>query len=95
MMFGVPDYPALVALKEMQSQELKAAFSTTEAKDRKIIRDNIDKITNDISIYESKIYGGQETENVRKALYKHMESEKLRLRPEYVAEDIKQGKVKI
>ena len=94
MMFSLPDYPALVALKEMQSQELKAAFSPSEAKDRKIIRDNLDKITSDIAVYEDRIYTGTETENVRKALYKYMEQERVRLRPEFVAQDIKSGNIK-
>jgi len=94
MMFGLPDYPQLVALKELQAQELKAAFSPSEAKDRKIMRDNLDKITNDIAIIEDKIYYGTETENVRKALYRYMEANRLALRPEHIAEATRSGNLK-
>ena len=93
--FGIPDYPALIAQRELQAKELEAAFKETDPKERKVIRENIDKSTERICEYEAKIFGGMETENVRKALYKHMESEKLRLRPEHVAGDTKKGKLKI
>ena len=87
MMHSIPDYPALVAQKELQAKELVAAFSPSEAKDRKIIRENIDKSTEQIAQYEAKIFGGAETENVRKALYRFMEADRIRLRPEFLAED--------
>ena len=91
---GLPDYPALIAQRELQAKELEAAFQSKDPKDRKIIRENIDKSTERIAEYEAKIFGGQEVENVRKALYKHIESEKLRLRPEYIAEDTAAKKLK-
>lgn len=93
LMQGIPDYPALVALKEMQAQDLMASFQPTEAKDRKLIRENLEKITNDIATLEERIFTGRETENVRKALYQYMETERVRLRPEYMASLIKAGKV--
>ena len=77
------------------AKELEAAFKETDPKERKVIRENIDKSTERISEYEAKIFGGQEVENVRKALYKFMESEKLRLRPEAIAEDTAKKKLKL
>ena len=95
MLFGLPDYPALIAQLELQAKELVAAFSPSEAKDRKIIRENIDKSTERIAEYEEKIFGGAETENVRKALYHNIEADRIRWRPEYVASDIAQKKLKV
>ena len=93
LMQGIPDYPALVALREMQAQDFIAAFAPTEAKDRKQIRENLEKITSDIARLEERIFTGVETENVRKALYQYMEAERVRLRPEHMAQVIKAGKV--
>lgn len=94
LMQGIPDYPSLVALREMQARDLEDSFRPTEAKDRKQIRENLEKITSDIARLEERIFTGVETENVRKALYQYMENERVRLRPEYMAEVIKAGKVK-
>ena len=95
-MHGLPDYPALVSLKEMQAQELKFSFRQIDKpQDRKIIQENIEKSTDRIKEYEEKIFGGGEIENVRKALYKYMESERLSLRPEKKAREIKNKKLKV
>ena len=90
---GIPELPALVAHRELQSAEMEAAFGTTDPKDRKIIRENIDKGTERIAEYEEKVFGGKEVENLRKELYKNIEAEKIRLRPEHIAEDISKQKL--
>lgn len=91
---GIPELPALSAHRELQSAEMEAAFNpNTDAKVRKEIRVNIDAGTLKISEYEEKIFGGREVEALRTELYKYMESLKLALRPEYIAQATKQGRL--
>lgn len=93
-LLAIPELPALAAHRELQSAELEAAFNpNTDAKERKEIRINVDAGTARIAEYEAKIFGSQEVEAVRTALYAHMEFLKTQLRPEHVATAIKQGRV--
>jgi hypothetical protein len=92
---GVPELPALAAHRELQSAELEAVYNHKDAKDRKQIRENIDKGTERIKEYEQAIFGGTEVLSLRTELYKTMESTKLRLRPEYIAEDTRSKKLQI
>lgn len=93
-LLAIPELPALSAHRELMSAELEAAFeATTDPKTRKEIRLNIDASTEKIDEYERKIFGGSESEALRTSLYAHMEQNKLRIRPELMAEAIKAGKV--
>jgi len=83
MMHAIPEYPALVATLELQAQELAESFKQTDKpKDRETISNNVKRTTDQRREYEKSIFGGEEVENVRRALYERIERDKIRLRPE-------------
>ena len=84
-MFGIPDLPVLTAYNEMIDREFSAAPKESDPKLRKVIMLNIEELTSKIEQLERKIFSGEETENVRKSLYRLMEKQKLGLRPEEMA----------
>ena len=94
-MFGLPDLPRHTAYNEMLDKELAAAHKETDPKIRKVIRENIDELSKEIEAIERKIFTGEETENVRKSLYRLMEKQKLGLRPEDMAVAIEEKKIRV
>jgi len=92
MLFNNPDYLSLVAYTEMLVREAEASLS--EKYDGNTIN-NIIKLNKEIKILMTNIFGGDPSKNLIKALYRTMEREKLRYRPEAVAEDIKDEKLDI
>ena len=86
-MFGLPDLPKHTAYNEMLDSELSAAAKERDYKLHKVIMDNIESLSVKIESIERKIFTGDETENVRKSLYRLMEKTRVP-RPEYMAQDI-------
>ena len=90
-----PDFIMYSTYWELLSKEIEDALAIDKPKDREYSRKNIEELGNKISQLEQSIFGGVEVEELRKALYAEMEKEKLRLRPELVAQDIKNKKLDI
>jgi len=92
--FALPDLPALTAYNEMIDHEFTSAAKEKDSKLIKVILANIDELREKIETLERKIFTGDETENVRKALYRLMEKQRLP-RPENVAQDIESRELKV
>lgn len=85
MLFNNPDYISLVAYTEMLIKETKISLGKEYNKDT---INNITKLNKEIKILMINIFGGSPHRNLIKALYRTMEREKLRYRPELIAKDI-------
>ena len=92
--FALPDLPAHTAYNEMIDHEFTSAAKEKDSKIIKIIMINIDELRGKIESLERKIFTGEETENVRKALYRLMEKQRLP-RPEIIAKDIENKDLKL
>lgn len=92
---GVSELPALAAHRELLAAEYEMAFGgNTDPKERKVVRENIDKGTEKMKQYEQLVFGGSEVSSLKTELYKYMESQKLRIRPELIAESTRSGNLK-
>lgn len=89
---GIPDLPVLIKYIEMLDKEMSTPLPD-KPKDRQYIQDNIETLLTKIEGLEVKIFTGKESEKARESLYKLLEQERVRLRPEYVAEAIQAGKL--
>jgi len=87
-LFGIPDLPALMAYTEILHKQVLAAMKETNEKKLETIQKNIENAIEKISLYERKVYGGEETEQARKSLYLLIEKQRLSLRPEDKAKEI-------
>lgn len=94
-LFNNPDYVAYVSYWEMLVSEMLASMETSDSKVLKVIRDNISKLREELNQLSDNIFRGDSTHMLRKALYAEMESEKLHLRPEHIAKQIKEGDLKL
>lgn len=94
-LFNSPDYITYTAQWELLYKEITRSFTAEDSKETKEIRLNIDALRKNINELSRIIFYGEDNKELRKALYKHMESDKLRLRPEYFAEDIQNDKINI
>lgn len=64
--------------------------------ERKLIRENIEKLTDSISMCEKHLFGGIDSENIRNALFADSErDEAIRLKPEHMAQDLENKTVDI
>jgi|GEM_PF-2618166 len=91
-LFGIPDASAYMAYTEILHKQVTAAMRETDAKKLKIIQENIENAMEKVTIYERRIFSGEETESVRASLYRYAEKQRLNLRPEDKAKEIHAGK---
>jgi len=94
-MFGLPDLPTLVAYNEMIDHEFSSSAKVKDHAMIKTIIQNIEGLRTKIEQLERKIFSGEETENVRKSLYRLMEKQRLGLRPEEKAVEIAENRVNV
>lgn len=94
-MFGIPDLPVLMAYTEILHKQVLAALKVTDAGKLVTIQKNIETAIAKISVYERRIFSGDETESARKSLYLLMEKQRLNLRPEAKAKEIESKELKI
>lgn len=87
-MFGLPDMPAYLAYTEILHKQVSAALKETDEKKLKIIQENIESSRTMVAQLERKMFGGEEVESVRAALYRLAEKQRLNLRPEHKAQQI-------
>lgn len=94
-MFGIPDYPAFVVYSDILDKQFRSAKKCNDEKKLKIIQENIENAMKMVALYERNIFGHAETENVRAALYRLQEKQRLNLRPEHIAELIEKKALKL
>jgi hypothetical protein len=90
---GSPDMIRYVAFQQMLSAQVSRSMSETDEKLVKVIRENINNISDDLKQIEVNLFGDNENA-LRKALYSSM-VDKLRLRPEHIARSIADKNLKI
>lgn len=98
-LFNDPDYIILVSYWNMLLHEIGTSMNLNksdgdikESKDLKDTRINIDALNKHISELSKNIFRDDDNRNLRKALYKTMEKERLILRPEDIASQITKSK---
>jgi len=89
LLFNSPYYTAYVSMWEMLVKETRSALSSNDSKTIETMRKNIAEMTKQIEFYADKIFGGESTIGLQNSLFKTINREKLRLRPEDMAQDIK------
>ena len=94
-MFGIPDYPAFIVYSDILDKQFRAAKKENDPKKLQVIQANIKSAIAEVSLYERNIFGHEETENVRAALYRLAEKQKLGLRPEDKAVEIDTKTLKV
>lgn len=90
---GSPDLTRYVAFQQMLSTQVTQSMRETDEKSVKVVRENINNISEDLKEIEVNLFGGSD-QSLRKSLYASM-VDKLRLRPEHVAKDIADKNLKI
>ena len=94
-MFGIPDYPAFIVYSDILDKQFRAAKKESDPKKLQVIQANIKVAMAEVSLYERNIFGHEETENVRAALYRLAEKQRLNLRPEEKAVEIDNKALKV
>ena len=97
IMHGSPDITAYVAYNQILESELKKSLSADsyESKDLKATRDNINAVTKELNELHYKIFGGTEGQKLKDQLYKTLEDDRLRIRPEHIAKDLASDKYEV
>ncbi len=96
LLFPSPYYSAYISMWELLAKEVRASFNNTnESADITKMRSNIKEISKQIEEYSEKIFGGDKTIGIKNSLYKTVDKARLRLRPEIMARDIKEGNMQI
>ncbi len=85
-LFENPDYVTYVSYWSMLNAEVVKSLAANDAKEVKIIRENIDKLRQTIGELSREIFKGDDSKSLRRALYRGMERDKLGIRPEEKAE---------
>lgn len=85
LFFNEPEFVALVSNYEMFIQETAQAVMPSSSQEKKQIASNIKFLNNEISTLARTVFGGDESLELKKQLYKTATSEILKLRPELVA----------
>jgi len=94
-LFPEPEYPSYIAYQSMLMQQMAAAMGSSDPKIIKEIRQNITDLNKQISALAEKIFRGETTASLIKALYSSMQETKLGVRPEDIARAIKDGTLDI
>lgn len=89
MLFSNPDYMMLVSFYDMFFRENEEAFKSGATKTK---IENIDKLNKAIKKLTKEIFGGEESVNLRKALYGSADEMRVALKPEDVATRLEKGK---
>lgn len=89
--FNIADLPAFIMYREVFFSEFRAAMSADNSVDKRKAMDNAEKARVQLMELEKKLFTGEETLNVRNALYVMAEKQKLNLRPEDMATSIENG----
>jgi hypothetical protein len=90
-----PDWILYVTYSTLLASEVEASLGEGDPKKRETIRKNIFELVANIRSAEENIFGGRETEEMRRALYATMEGQRQSIRPEDMARDIQDGKVSL
>lgn len=91
-LFGLPEYMELMGLESMLAFEMQNALKFSESQDFQVTRKNMKELTERINELTLVLFGGKEALEARKALYEFTEKDRLRIRPEHIAEDLEAGK---
>jgi hypothetical protein len=83
--FGSPEYISLNMYWNIFASEYKNAAKISTSKDYKDTINNIKKLQSEITELTDAIFGGHEVINMRMALYKGIEKERIKCRPEDIA----------
>ena len=94
-MFNNPDYVPYVSYWNMLVIEMRNAMIQTKSSAISTSRTNIQSLNKEINDISTRMFRGDDTEALKRALYANMEREKLNLRPEDIANQIQNGKLKI
>lgn len=96
-LFNNPDYISYTASWELLYREIKKSMKSISLDSAELgkIRVNIEALRKTINELSASLFYGEDNIGLRKSLYKHMESEKIRLRPEHIATDISEGKLNL
>jgi hypothetical protein len=86
--FGSAEYISLNMYWNIFASEYKNAAKISTSKDYKDTIANIKQLQNEITRLTDIIFGGHEVVNMRMALYKGIEKERVKLRPEDIAKII-------
>lgn len=84
-LFASPKYLALVYYWSILSLEFSNITSASESKDLKNTIANIEKLEAKINECTDILFGGDDTMNIKRALYESVEKENLKLTPEAIA----------
>ena len=93
--FNIADLPAFILYREIFFSEFAAAMKATDSKDKKDAMANAETARTRMELLEKKLFTGEETANVRDALYIAAEAHKLNLRPEDKANEIESGTLSV
>lgn len=90
IMHGSPDITAYVAYNEIMHSELRKSLAADgyESRDLKATRDNISYIVTQLNSLHQKVFGGTEGKKLKDELYKTLENDRIKLRPEDIAIDL-------
>ena len=87
-MFNNPDYVAYVSYWEMLIKNVELSISVQDPAVIQKVRDNINNLRQMIAQVTKNIFRGDDSFGLAKQLYATMEEEKLKLRPELMAESV-------
>ena len=93
-MFDDPDYMTLVSYLEMFNAEVRSGISAMESKDIKVAKDNIRFFKEEIKILTRELFGGDDTRELTRELYKNASDDMLKLRPELISKELVQKQFK-
>ena len=83
--FESADLPEFIFYRDVFYSELKAGLNATDSKAKKDVMANVEMARERMTNLEKKLFTDTEVLNVRNALYKLAEKQKLSLRPEDMA----------
>ena len=93
--FNMADLSAFVMYREIFFSEFLATMSAKDSASKKAAMTNAETARQQVADLERKIFTGEETVNLRSALYAAAEKLKLNLRPEEKAHEIQSKKLKV
>lgn len=91
-LFSRPEYYTIIAYFEMLEKEVLT--SMTDSYDSKTIN-NIKTITAEINEQTKKLFDSHESEGLRRELYRTLQSERIKLRPEFLAKQVRAKTLKL
>lgn len=93
--FNIADLPAYVMYRDVFFGEIKTAMGSGDSKAKKEAMINVENARKQLNDLEKKLFTGEETLEMRNALYLMAEKQKLSLRPEHKAAEIERGELSI